>query len=93
MEENKSPLGQLPRAKIVSMQPYPGYPGNGYQEVVQQMLKDQVTAIVFPSCVFFNNPCPMAFAAADTVEADWAFRCYGAVTLKLPPSAPVPPLS
>jgi predicted metal-binding protein len=71
LEKNKGPLGHLPGAKIVSMRPCPGCPGNGRLEVARRMIKkDKVRYIVFPSCVFFNNHCSTAYADADNIEAE-----------------------
>ncbi|WP_406677510.1 CGGC domain-containing protein [Neomoorella carbonis] len=69
LEKNKGPLGKLPGAKIVAMQPCPGCPGTGRLEVARRMVRhEKVDCFVFPSCMFFGNHCPTALAGAAAIE-------------------------
>ncbi|WP_258360655.1 CGGC domain-containing protein [Moorella sulfitireducens] len=71
LELKKGPLGELPGAKIVAMQPCPGCPGTGRLEIARRMVyRDKVEYIVFPSCIFFNNYCPTALAGATAIEKE-----------------------
>lgn len=70
LERNKGPLGQLNNVKIVSMHPCPGCPGTGRIAIARRMIeKEEVSHIVFPSCIFFNNHCPTAFVDAEAIES------------------------
>ncbi|GEA14596.1 MAG: hypothetical protein PWR22_1171 [Moorella sp. (in: firmicutes)] len=69
VEKKKGPLGELPEAKIVAIQPCPGCPGTGRLEVARRMVRqEKVDYFVFPSCMFFGNRCPTALAGAMAIE-------------------------
>ncbi|QGP92119.1 CGGC domain protein [Neomoorella glycerini] len=71
LEKKRGPLGELPGAKIVAMQPCPGCPGTGRLDVARRLVRQEgVDYFVFPSCTFFDNHCPTAFAQAAAIEAE-----------------------
>ncbi|MGI9861042.1 CGGC domain-containing protein [Moorella naiadis] len=69
-EKKQGPLGELEGARIVSMQPCPGCPGNYRLDLARRMVaREKVDYFVFPSCLFFNNHCPTAVSQAEAITA------------------------
>ncbi|MDN5361686.1 MAG: hypothetical protein PWP70_733 [Moorella sp. (in: firmicutes)] len=69
-EKKQGPLGELEDARIVTMQPCPGCPGNGRLDLARRMVaQEKVDYFVFPSCLFFSNHCPTALNQAEAITA------------------------